>query len=462
MSPTDVLLKNPPPQSLESEQCVLGSMLIETDAIIRASGILKPEDFYRDAHRVIFETLCEMHERREAVDLITVSEALRTRGMLDEIGGLAYLTTLANFVPTAANIEGYAAPVRQKAIARRGLNELQRSMTRILEGTEPADKLVAEAADRLTQLATSSAPARHEVHIKDILPERLDAYETAYKNKGQITGWPTGLPTLDKQTGGFQPSDLVIDAGRPSAGKTAYALFTASEGMKQTKKTALFFSLEMRKEQLVDRLVSSESGIEAAQLRNGFINDGHWSAIGGAAGRLGGLPLLIDDDPTHTTDSIWATSRRVALRYPVGLIVVDYLQLVNDRSDDTDDNARFTRISRRLKAMARDLNVPVLALSQLNRGNERGFSKPRPPRLSDLRGSGAIEQDADVVFFLWCDEDEQQSESPVKTVQLILAKQRNGPTGDYQLRFDRPRMRFSEIDERHSTPPPEPRRRNGD
>lgn len=452
--PASLADNRPLPLSLEAEQAVLGSMLIEQDAIIRTIGILSPADFYRDAHSTVFAVICDMHERGDAVDLITLADALRPDGLLDEVGGIAYLTTLANTVPTAANVEHYAKIVRDKSIQRRLAGEAQRILTKAMEDCESAERLVAEAADRLMQLATSSAPARRERHIREIVKDRIDAYEDAWQHRdtnGGLTGWPTGLPTLDHATGGLQPSDLIIGAGRPSIGKTAFMMHIANEGAKRTGRHALVFELEMDADQLADRIIAPLAGLDPASLRVGRIGDHHWRPLTQAVAQVSELPLLIDDYAQHSTDTIWATARRVSLTAPIGLIVIDYLQLLTDRSDD-DENSRLTRITRRLKAMARDLKVPVLCLSQLSRASEKGFGKPRAPRLSDLRGSGAIEQDADVVMFLHCEEED--AKLAIRPTQLIVAKQRNGPVGDFALMFDRPRQRFAETDVQHAEAPP--------
>lgn len=452
-SPAEANLLPYIPQSLEAEQAVLGSMLIEQDAIIRTIGVLSPRDFKRDAHATIYAVICDMHERGDAVDMITLADALRPDGLLDEVGGIAYLTALASTVPTAANVEHYAKIVRGKSIQRALANELQRDLARAMEDCESAERLVAEVADRLLQLATSSAPAKRERHIREIVKDRIDAYETAWQHRdvnGGLTGWPTCLAELDEQTGGLQPSDLIIGAGRPSLGKTALALQIATDGARRTGKYALVIELEMSADQLVDRIVAPLAGLDPKSLRIGRIGDRDWRPLSQAVAQVSELPIVIDDNAQHSTDTVWAMARRVSLKVPIGLIVIDYLQLLTDHGDD-DENSRLTRITRRLKAMARDLNVPVLCLSQLSRASEKGYGKPRAPRLSDLRGSGAIEQDADVVMFLHCEEED--SKLAVRPTQLIVAKQRNGPIGDFPLMFDRPKQRFWETDTRHEAPP---------
>lgn len=450
--PTNAMLQSPPPQSLEAEQSVLGAMLIERDAIIRAGAILTGTDFYRDAHRSIFEAMMAMQESGDAVDLITLSDALTARGVLAEIGGMAYLTTLASAVPTAANVEHYARIVQQASLRRQGINDAQRLIAQLAEGGEVADRIINAAAGRLMSIAAQATRDSHRRTLSEILATRLDQYEAATERKG-LTGWPTGLSRLDEITGGLQPGEVTVLAARPSIGKSTLALQIAMDGARVTRQAVYYASCEMPAESLADRIIGRESGIQPQKLRSGDIHgDAQWRAISQAIGRVGGVPLMIDDGEL-TTQSIWSACRRIQLERPLGFIVIDYLQLLSDRAErGQNEVGRVTDMSRRVKQMARDLRVPVLCLSQLNRASEK---ENRPPRLSDLRESGAIEQDADVVVFLHTPEGSLKQDP--RPVQLMVSKNRNGGIGDCALTFFRAGQRMALADMRHDDPPPERR-----
>lgn len=438
-----VLLEKVPPQNLEAEQSVLGSMLIEKEAILRAMEILRPEDFYRDAHRGIFETIVSMYDRGEAIDLITVSENLRQRGILEDIGGLAYLTTLANAVPTAANVEHYAKIVEEKSLLRQLINAATRIAARGYEGTEDVNELLDWAEQSIFNLSQ-----RHNqggfAALKDVLMEAFEHIEQLYAKKGGVTGVPTGYTQFDEMTSGLQPSDLIIIAARPSQGKTTLAMNMARNAAVTYKVPVAVFSLEMSKEQLAVRLLCSEAGVDMQRLRTGYLRESDWKPLSVALGRLGDSQIFIDDTPGCGIMELRARARRLKAEHNIGLIVVDYLQLVQTRGKFENRQQEISEISRSLKSLARELNVPVIACSQLSRAVEQREKKR--PQLSDIRESGAIEQDADLVCFIHSDPESEEK----NVVELIIAKQRNGPTGSIELYFRREVGRFENIDRRHA------------
>jgi len=438
-----VLLEKIPPQNLEAEQSVLGSMLIEKEAILRAMEILRPEDFYRDAHRGIFETIISMYDRGEAIDLVTVSENLRQRGILEDIGGLAYLTMLANAVPTAANVEHYAKIVEEKSLLRQLINAATRIAARGYEGTEDVNELLDWAEQSIFNLSQ-----RHNqggfAALKDVLMEAFEHIEQLYAKKGGVTGVPTGYTQFDEMTSGLQPSDLIIIAARPSQGKTTLAMNMARNAAVNYKVPVAVFSLEMSKEQLAVRLLCSEAGVDMQRLRTGYLRESDWKPLSVALGRLGDSQIFIDDTPGCGIMELRARARRLKAEHNIGLIVVDYLQLVQTRGKFENRQQEISEISRSLKSLARELNVPVIACSQLSRAVEQREKKR--PQLSDIRESGAIEQDADLVCFIHSDPESEEK----NVVELIIAKQRNGPTGSIELYFRREVGRFENIDRRHA------------
>jgi len=432
-----------PPQNLEAEQSVLGSMLIEKQAILRAVEILRPQDFYSEAHQAVFATLARLFDKGQAVDLITVTEALRQEGTLEKTGGVPYLTTLANLVPTAANIEYYARIVEEKAILR----DLIRASTDVVGKAYTAKEDVEIILDEAEQAVFSVSQRRNVqgyVPLKEVLVQTLERIEYLYANKGGALGVPTGFSDLDSLTSGFQPSDLVILAARPSVGKTTFALNLVRNASVKDKSPCAVFSLEMAREQLAQRLLCAEAGIDGKNLRNGFLNDNDWKRLSVALGRLGEAPIFIDDTPNISIMELRTKARRIKIEHGLGLLVVDYLQLMQGRGRAENRQQEISEISRSLKALARELKVPVLALSQLSRAVEQ--RQDRRPMLSYLRESGAIEQDADVVMFLYSNSDMESS----NVVELILAKQRNGPTGSLKLYFLKDLGRFQQVDDKHA------------
>ncbi|MFY9603760.1 MAG: replicative DNA helicase [bacterium] len=432
-----------PPFSLEAEQSVLGAMFLEREAVLVAAEILQPEDFYRDAHRYIFEAILELEEKGRPADLVTVTEALRQQGRLEDVGGLAYVTTLAQSVPTAANVEYYARIVEEKSILRRLIREATRIVQNSYEATDEAAAILDEAEQAILRI---SQYRNHSgfFPVKDLISAAYDRIEYLYQNKGGVTGIPTGFKDLDRLTAGLQPSDLIIVAARPAMGKTSFALNIALHVALEAKIPVAIFSLEMSREQLIMRMLSSEAGIDGQRLRTGFLDEEDWLLLTTAMARLSEAPIYIDDTPNITVMDIRAKARRLVQEQGQALILLDYLQLVNSRRSFESRQQEITEISRGLKALARELQVPVVALSQLSRAVEQRQDKR--PVLSDLRESGAIEQDADVVAFIYRDEYyNPDTETKKGIAEIIIGKQRNGPTGVVQLAFLKDSMRFRDL-----------------
>ncbi len=432
-----------PPQSIEAEQSVLGAVLIDRDAIIEIADFLKPEDFYRQAHARVYAAMLDLSERREPIDIVTVSEWLERSGDLESIGGRTYLGTLSNQTPTAVHAAQYARIVERKAVLRNLISAAGKIAGIGYE--DPAE--VSEAIDRaeaeLFAVSERRVSAGFSV-LRSLLHDAYDRLDYLHAHRGEISGIRTGFGDLDALTTGLQPSDLVILAARPSVGKTSFALNIAEHAAVRDKKSVGIFSLEMSKEQLVLRLLSSVSSIDSQRLRSGFLEEMDFARIAPAMNALSEAPVYIDDTPNISTMELRTKARRLQAENGLDLVVVDYLQLMQSSITTKDANRvqEVGEISRGLKALARELKVPVLALSQLSRQPEMRESKE--PRLSDLRESGSIEQDADLVMFLYREKergsDDQQADGEV--VKLKLAKHRNGPTGEIDLWFKKAQTRF--------------------
>jgi replicative DNA helicase len=430
----DLLAQRLPPQSLEAEVSVLGGVLLENEALSRVLEVVNEGDFYREAHRQIFSALLHLYERNEPADLITLSEVLKKRDALEEVGGIESLNFLVNSVPTAANIAYYAKIIKEKSILRKLINRATEIINLgfgdagdVDESLDRAERLIFEISE--DRVRPSFFP------IKDIIKASFKTIETLYEKKQLITGVPTGFTKLDDLTSGLQPSDLIIVAGRPSMGKTALALNITQHAAIEGGIPSAIFSLEMAKEQLALRLLCSEAKVDAHRLRGGFLSETDWPKLTRAAGSLSEAPIFIDDTPGLTVLEMRAKSRRLKAEHNLGLVVVDYLQLMRGRANSETREQEISDISRSLKALAKELRLPVIALSQLNRKVEdRG---DRRPQLADLRESGAIEQDADVIIFLYRDEVYNRSEdNPHKgKAEIIVGKQRNGPTDKFELAF---------------------------
>jgi len=430
----DLLAQRLPPQNLEAEVSVLGGVLLDNEALNRVLEVMKEGDFYRESHRKIFSAILDLYEKSEPVDLITLTEALKKRDALEAVGGVEYLNSLVNSVPTAANISYYAKIVKEKAILRKLINRSTDIISQVYGVSGDVDDFLDQAERSIFEISEDRVrPSFYS--LKEIIKSSFKTIERLYEKRQLITGVPTGFTKLDELTSGLQPSDLIIIAGRPSMGKTALALDIAAHAAVEGGIPSAIFSLEMAKEQLALRMLCSEAKVDAHRLRGGFLSESDWPKLTRAAGSLSEAPIFIDDTPGLTALEMRAKSRRLKAEHNLGLVVVDYLQLMRGRADSDTREQEISDISRSLKALAKELTVPVIALSQLNRRvEERGDKRPQ---LSDLRESGAIEQDADVIIFLYRDEVYNKSEdNPNKgKAEIIIGKQRNGPTDKFELTF---------------------------
>ena len=423
-----------PPQNIEAEQSILGGILIENRAINKVMEILTDDDFYRDAHRKIYNAIINLSERDEPADLITLTNELRKMDQLDSIGGASYVASLIDLVPTAANIEYYAKIVREKSILRRLIQTSTEIITQGYEDHGDVEGFLDEAERAIFEISEKRVkPSFYS--IRDIVKDSFKTLEKLYEKKELVTGVPSGFKELDQRTAGFQPSDLIIVAGRPSMGKTAFCLNLAQYAAIEKGIPVAIFSLEMSKEQLVIRMLCSEAHVEGTRLRTGYLNESDWPRLTLAAGNLSDAPIYIDDTAALSVLELRAKARRLNVEHGLGMLVIDYLQLMRGRSRVESRQQEISEISRSLKALAKELNIPVIAVSQLSRKTEerRDFR----PQLSDLRESGAIEQDADLILFLYRDELYNRSDDNPNRgkAEVIIGKQRNGPIGKIELAF---------------------------
>ncbi len=441
------------PYDVEAEASVLGAILIDNDAIVKISDKLLVDDFYDQRHRYIYDATRSLYEDRKAIDVLTLSNQLRASKHLDDVGGAAYLAELTNFVPTAAHVESYAELVAEKSV-RRQLMRVNKELAGLAQDETKKLKDLIELAEAELMKVGQQQTKQTVVSLEHILEESFERLDALHRDKKKIRGIPTGFKDLDNVLAGLQRSDLFVLAARPSMGKTAFVLNVAHNVALQAKETVLIFSLEMSKDQLADRLLSMESGVDAWALRTGNLTDADFEKIGQALGPLGEAPILIDDTPGITVGDLRTKARREAHHRPLGLIIVDYLQLMSGAGRYNDGNRvqEISEISRGLKGVARELNVPLMALSQLSRSVE---SRPdKIPQLADLRDSGAIEQDADVVAFIFR-EDYYNPETERKGItDIMIKKHRNGPTQNIELYFDRDRQRFRSIETRRAETDP--------
>lgn len=445
-----------PPQNIEAEQAVLGAMLIDKEAIAKATEVLSADDFYREAHRVIFSAMLELYNKNEAVDMVTVTEILKRDNKLEDIGGIAYITSLANVVLTAANVKYHADIVAEKSVLR----QLVRVSTEIAamgyEANEDVGTLLDTAESRILEISNRKKKTDFTA-IKDVLMDSVQSIESLLQNKGGLTGLPAGFADLDKLTSGLHPSDFIILAARPSMGKTALALnivqnvaLRAHKVIGGEPRSVAFFSLEMSKEQLVNRMLCAEAGIDSQRLRVGEMHDEDWPHLWDACDTMSRAKIYIDDTAGITAMDMRSRARRLKAEHGLDLIVVDYLQLMQGsgmRNYSGDRQQEVSEISRSLKALARELDVPVLALSQLSRSVES--RQVKRPMLSDLRESGSLEQDADIVAFLYR-EDYYNPETENKHTELIIAKHRNGPVDTVNLFFQKQFTKFVGFTKRES------------
>ena len=432
-----------PPQNIEAEQSVLGAMLIKKEAITRAQELLRPDDFYREAHRIVFETMLELAGDNEAVDLVTLTEALRKKEMLEKVGGISFITALANYVPTAANIVYHAQIVKEKSELRHLIDAATEIASAAYEATDDVKDIMDDAEKKILAVAANQTGGAFEP-IRNIVIDTVGRVETLYENQGGLTGISTGFRDLDRDTSGLQKSDLILVAARPSMGKTAFTLNIATYAAMHGH-TVAFFSLEMSKEQLVQRMLCSEGGIDSQRLRTGQLEDADWDRLINTADRVSKASIYIDDTAGINVMDLRSKARRLKAEHGLDLIVIDYLQLMQGRARSNSDNRQqeISEISRSLKALARELDVPVVALSQLSRSVESRTVKK--PMLSDLRESGSLEQDADIVMFLYREDYYDQETERKNITEVIIAKHRNGPIGTIELFFQKEFTKFRDL-----------------
>lgn len=443
----DILKDKVPPQNPQAEASLIGSLLIDKDAIIKIADIVHMDDFYVDKNGLIFSAIIKLFEKREPLDVVTLSEELEKQGNLKEIGGASYLTDLVNGVPSASHVVQYAQIVAQKATLRRLIEASSLINSMAYDEEEQLDSLLDNAEKTLFDVSQKHL-RQNFVSIKDVLAESFDRLDSLHKDKDSIRGVPTGFTGIDNVLAGLQKSDLIILAARPSMGKTSLALNIAQNVATKQGVPVGIFSLEMSKEQLIDRLLASEAGIDSWKLRTGNLEDKDFEKINKAMGVLAEAPLYIDDSAMANVMEMRTKARRLQSEHDLGLIVIDYLQLMSGRAGSENRVQEISEISRGLKGLARELNVPVIALSQLSRSVEQ--RTPKIPQLSDLRESGSIEQDADVVMFIYR-EDYYEKETEKKNIaEVLIKKHRNGPTGDVELFFQPEQTLFRSIDRVHN------------
>lgn len=450
-TPTSTLAQRIPPQNIEAEQSLLGALLIDRDAMIKIADAVTAEDFYRDAHRMIFEAMSELFRDREPIDLLSLGNRLEEKKQLEQIGGRSYLIELSNITPTAAHVVHYAEIVQKKATLRR-LQKAAAEITNLsFEEAEEVDHILDKSEQKLFSVSQKYLKQTF-VPLRDVLTEAFDRIDELHRERGKLRGLSTGFTELDSILAGLQKSDLVILAARPSVGKTSLALDIARHVAIRQKIPVGIFSLEMSKEQLVDRLICSEAGVDLWRMRTGRLSDrpgeDDFPRIGHALGMLSEAPVYIDDSATSNIMEIRTKARRLQMERGLGLLVIDYLQLMESQTRIENRVQEVSEITRALKAIARELNIPVLALSQLSRAVEA--RSPSIPKLADLRDSGSIEQDADVVLFIYRKAMDKGaanlSAEERKVADIYISKHRNGPTGQVQLFFDEQKVSFRNLE----------------
>jgi replicative DNA helicase len=441
----ETLIKRIMPNSLEAEQSVIGSMIMDKDAIVAASEILVKDDFYHQQYGILFESMVELHEGGQPVDLVTLQNKLKEKDVPREISSLEFVRELVTSVPTSANVKYYANIVKENSMKRKLIRVTEDIENECYSGTEPLETIMDKTEHDVFALLSSRTSGEY-VPIRQVVMNALEKIEKASKQKGTVTGVPTGFLDLDRQTAGMQPSDLILVAARPSMGKTAFVLNIAQNVAFREHMCVAIFSLEMSKEQLVNRMFSLESKVDAQALRTGNLSDADWEKLVEGAGVIGESELIIDDTPGISISELRSKCRKYKLEHDLKLIIIDYLQLMSGSGGKSSESRQqeISDISRSLKALARELSVPVVALSQLSRAVEQ-----RPdhrPMLSDLRESGAIEQDADVVMFIYRD-DYYNKDTELKGIsEIIVAKQRNGPVGTIQLAWLAEYTKFANLE----------------
>jgi replicative DNA helicase len=435
-------LEKPVPYDLDAEEAVLGSLLIDRDAIIPIATFVRPEDFYRESNRWVYQVFLDLYNRREPGDLVTVSSELERQGRLDSVGGPAHLASLVNCVPTSVHVEYYAHVVERCSIMRRLIRAGAEIAALAYDDSGSVEAVLGKAQQVLYGVSTRRSALGFQ-SVRDVLEQYFDKLDSLHEHKGQIVGVPTGFHDLDQLTGGLQKSDLVVLAARPGAGKTSLALSMAHNAAVKRNTTVGIFSLEMSAEQLVQRLLAMETGVDSQRLRLGYINEDEWVDISRAFGRLAEAHVFVDDTAGLSAMELRSKARRLQAEAGVGLVIVDYLQLM--QGSRTENRVQeISDITRSLKEMARELNVPVIAVSQLSRAVESRES--HVPKLSDLRESGSIEQDADIVMFIYREELYKKDTDRKGIVELHVSKHRNGPTGVVSLRFFEKTTRFADLE----------------
>ncbi len=443
MPSEDALVKRMMPHSPEAEQSVIGSMIADADAITAAAEILTAEDFYQQQYGVLFDAICELHNAGQPVDLVTLQNKLREKNVPEEVASLSNISAIVAAVPFSVNVRSYAAIVKNKALLRDIIRSNQQIETLCYEDATPIDEIL-EQSEKATFSLLQRRGVSEFVPINEVVVEALSRIEKASRNKGNVTGVPTGFLDLDYQTAGMQPSDLILIAARPSMGKTAFALNIAQYVCMDAGHAAAIFSLEMSKEQLVNRLFSQISHVDAQKLRTGNLADHEWGLLVESAGVIGSSRLIIDDTPGISVSEMRSKCRKYKLEHGLDIIFIDYLQLMSGSGRSESRQQEISEISRSLKALARELAVPVVALSQLSRAVE---SRPdHRPMLSDLRESGAIEQDADVVMFIYRDDYYNKDTEKKNISEIIVAKQRHGPIGTVELAWLPEYTRFTNLE----------------
>ncbi len=432
-----------PPQNIEAEQSVLGSLLIDPEAILKVTSFLRPEDFYRETHGLIYKAIVELHERRFPADFVTLCDELDRRGQLEQVGGPGYLTSLINAVPTSVHVQHYGRIVERTAMLRRLISAAGEISSMAYERADDEDRIL-DQAEQLILGVGQRRVERELVPLRALLGDYYDRIEYLYQHRGETIGVPTGFVDLDRLLGGFQPADLIIVAGRPGTGKTSLALTIADYAARRHGRCITLFSLEMPAQQVLQRLVSGATGVESQRLRTGDINEEELARVARAMGELSETSIYVDDTPAIAPMELRAKARRLQAEHPTDLIIVDYLQLMQAGVRMENRVQEVSYISRQLKSLASELHVPVLACSQLSRAVESRADKR--PVLSDLRESGSIEQDADVVMFIYREEMYVEDTFKPNIADIMVAKHRNGPTGQVSLRFMREQARFANLE----------------
>ncbi len=440
-----------PPQNIEAEQSLLGCLMLDKNAIIRVIDLVRAEDFYKSIHKEIYEAMSELYQRSEPIDLLSITSRLKEKRKLDEIGGSSYLTSLINTVPTATHVLNYAKIVRAKKVLRDLIATSDEIGLSAFDEEQDVDILLDKAEKAVFGIGQRSL-TQVFTPIRDLLPETFNRLDELSKNKGALRGLPTGFKDLDYKLSGLQKSDLIILAARPSMGKSSLALDIARQIAVSQKVPVGIFSLEMSKDQLTDRILSAQSGVDSWKLRSGHLSaegaDNDFTRLQGAMSDLSEAPIYLDDGGSTNILQMRAMARRLQADKGLGLLIVDYLQLMDSSNKNYSAVQQVTDISRALKSLAKELNIPVLALSQLSRAVES--RTPSIPRLSDLRESGSIEQDADVVLFIYREDKYMENAERKNIAKIIIAKHRNGPVGEIELYFDEQRTSFKTVEQEES------------